>query len=382
MKKEQPKQERIYLSPPHAGALEKEFVRQVFESNYLAPVGPMLEAFEAEFARTVGFKHALAVSSGTAAMHLALREVGVGPGDEVLASTLTFIGSVTPVIYLGATPVFIDSNAATWNMDPALLEAELAACAKRGKLPKAVVPTDVYGQSCDQDAILAVCARYGVPVVQDAAEAVGATYKGRPVGAGAPVAIYSFNGNKVLTTAGGGLLASNDSKLIAHARFLAMQARDSAPHYEHSEIGYNYRLSNVLAAIGRGQLRSLADHVEKRRWVFRVYQEILCDQPGLTFMPEAPYGRSSRWLTVMVIDPSVAGMTPESVRLALEAENIEARPVWKPLHMQPVFAKCRVVGGAVSESFFQNGLCLPSGSSMTRNDILRVAGIIRRCAHG
>jgi len=382
MKKEQPKQERIYLSPPHAGALEKEFVRQVFESNYLAPVGPMLEAFEAEFARTVGFKHALAVSSGTAAMHLALREVGVGPGDEVLASTLTFIGSVTPVIYLGATPVFIDSNAATWNMDPALLEAELAACAKRGKLPKAVVPTDVYGQSCDQDAILAVCARYGVPVVQDAAEAVGATYKGRPVGAGAPVAIYSFNGNKVLTTAGGGLLASNDSKLIAHARFLAMQARDPAPHYEHSEIGYNYRLSNVLAAIGRGQLRSLADHVEKRRWVFRVYQEILCDQPGLTFMPEAPYGRSSRWLTVMVIDPSVAGMTPESVRLALEAENIEARPVWKPLHMQPVFAKCRVVGGAVSESFFQNGLCLPSGSSMTRNDILRVAGIIRRCAHG
>jgi pyridoxal phosphate-dependent aminotransferase EpsN len=312
-------------------------------------------------------------------MHLALREVGVGPGDEVLVQSLTFVGSVTPVIYLGARPVFIDSDTATWNMDPALLETELAACDRRGKLPRAVVPTDVYGQSCDQDAIRAVCDRYGVPLIQDAAEAVGATYKGRPTGAGARAAVYSFNGNKVLTTAGGGMLASDDAALIGHACLLANQARDPAPHYEHSEIGYNYRLSNVLAAIGRGQLRSVADHVEKRRWLFRQYQQGLADVAGVTFMPEAPYGRSSRWLTAILIDAKAAGMTPESVRLALEEQSIEARPVWKPMHLQPVFAGCRSVGGAVSERLFRDGLCLPSGSAMSAADVERVVAVVRSC---
>jgi pyridoxal phosphate-dependent aminotransferase EpsN len=313
-------------------------------------------------------------------MHLALREVGVTAGDEVLVSTLTFVGGAMPVVYLGARPVFVDSDEATWNMDPALLAEELAACAKRGRLPRAVVPTDAYGQSCDLDALRAACRPHGVPLVEDAAEAVGSSYKGRPTGSGADVAIYSFNGNKVLTTAGGGMLASNDQRLVEHARFLASQARDPAAHYEHSEMGYNYRLSNVLAAIGRGQLRTLDAHVAKRRWVFEQYRQRLGAVAGVTFMPEASYGRSSHWLTVIQIDVGVFGASPEQVRVALEAENIESRPVWKPMHLQPVFQACRVVGGDVSARFFRQGLCLPSGTAMSTDDIDRITQVILRCA--
>jgi len=369
---------RLYLSPPHLNGREKEFILDALASNYITPMGPMVDAFETEFAQRVGYQHAVAVASGTAAIHLALREFGVGAGDEVLASTLTFIGGVAPIVYLGAKPVFIDSDEISWNMDPALLAEELVACAKRGKLPKAVLPTDAYGQSCDLDKLREVCACYGIPMIVDAAESVGAIYKGRHAGAGVDAAVYSFNGNKVLTTGGGGILASNDKNLIARAKFLACQARDPAPHYEHTEIGYNYRMSNILAAIGRGQLLSLDERIAKRRWIFEQYQAQLNDVAGISFMPEASYGKSSRWLTAIQLDPAVCKADPESLRVALDAENIEARPVWKPMHLQPVFKDTRTVGGNVSARLFERGLCLPSGSAMEMDDIQRVVAVIKR----
>ncbi|MDI6774380.1 MAG: aminotransferase class I/II-fold pyridoxal phosphate-dependent enzyme [Verrucomicrobiota bacterium] len=360
------------------GGEERRFIEEAFATNYIAPLGPMVDAFEREFAERVGFRHTLALSSGTAAMHLALRELGVGPGDEVLASTLTFIAGVTPAVQLGAAPVFIDSDRATWNMDPNLLAEELAACAKKGKLPKAVVPTDLYGQCADVDRIRAACDPHGVPVVVDSAEAVGASYKGRHAGAGGRAAVYSFNGNKIITTSGGGMLASDDAKLIEHTRFLSTQARDPAPHYEHSEIGYNYRMSSIVAAIGCGQLRVLDQRVEKRRWIFEQYVRLLGNLPGIEFMPEAAYGRSNRWLTVALITAEAFGADPAAVRRALEAENIETRPVWKPMHQQPVFRGCRLRGGAVAEDLFQRGLCLPSGTALEQEDLERIAGLIRK----
>jgi dTDP-4-amino-4,6-dideoxygalactose transaminase len=373
-----PPPSRLFLSPPHLSGEELTLVHEAFASNYIAPVGPMVDAFEAEFAAYTGIPHAVAVSSGTAAMHLALRLLGVGPGDEVIASTLTFIGSVSPATFQGAAPVFVDADRATWNMHPDLLAEELDACRRRGRLPKAVVPTDLYGQCCDLDRILEICAPYGIPVVTDSAEAVGATYKGRHAGAGARAAVFSFNGNKIITTSGGGMLCSDDRELIERARFLSQQARDPAPHYEHATIGYNYRLSNVLAAIGRGQLRALDDRVRRKREIFAFYREALGDLPGIDFMPEAPYGRCTRWLTVLTIDPAAFGADREAVRLALEKENIESRPVWKPMHLQPVFRGCRVVGGAVSEELFARGLCLPSGTAMTAEDLGRVVERVRR----
>jgi dTDP-4-amino-4,6-dideoxygalactose transaminase len=403
---------RLFLSPPHMSGDELEFILQAFDSNYIAPLGPMVDAFEREFASYVGIGHCLALSSGTAAMHLALRELGIGPGDEVLASTLTFIGSVSPACVQGASLAFIDSDRGSWCMDPDLLAEELAACAKRGKIPKAVVTTDIYGQCADLKRINSVCDSYEIPVVADAAEAMGSFYvqpgdragdaeageqkaggSQRPQlevqqhppsgrrhsGAGAKAAVFSFNGNKILTTSGGGMLASEDKGLIEHARKLSQQARDPAPHYEHSEIGYNYRMSNVLAAIGRGQLRVLNQRVTTKRCVFEAYQRLLGDLPGFEFMPEALYNRCNRWLTVVLIHPEKFGATNEQVRLALEAENIEARPVWKPMHMQPVFRGCRIRGGSVSENLFRWGLCLPSGTAMIDSDFERVVEIIRRC---
>ena len=371
--------DRIYLSPPHMSGLEMEFVKEAFASNYIAPLGPQVDAFEREFAEKVNTAHAVAVSCGTAAMHLALRIVGVGPGDKVIASTLTFIGSVTPITFQGAIPVFIDSDRSSWNMDPGLLQEELEAYPKHDSLPKAVVPTDLYGQCADLDRILEICSSYGIPVIADAAEALGARYKGRSAGVGAKAAIFSFNGNKIITTSNGGMLASDDEAFIEQARFLSQQARDPAPHYEHSEIGYNYRMSNILAAIGRGQLKVLDERVEKKRQIFSYYQESLGDLPGIEFMPEAPYGQSNRWLTLILVAPDEFGSDREEVRLALEAENIEARPVWKPMHLQPVFKGCRLRGGAVSEDIFRRGLCLPSGTQMTKEDQERVAKIVRSC---
>ena len=380
---------RIYLSAPHMDGEEFLFIKEAFDSNYIAPLGPQVDAFEREFAEEMGFSHAIALSSGTAAMHLALSVLGVGPGDEVMASTLTFIGSVTPIVFQGARPVFIDSDRSSWNMDPDLLAEELKSRAKQGKLPKAVVPTDIYGQCSDYDRIMEICAPYDIPVVVDSAEALGATYKGRSAGNGAQAAIFSFNGNKIITTSGGGMLASDDRLLIEQAKFLSQQARDPAPHYEHSQIGYNYRMSNVLAAIGRGQFRVLDERVREKRRLFDYYKNALENMPGIEFMPEASYGTANRWLTVILITPEQFGADRESVRLALEARNIEARPVWKPMHLQPVFRggqngskptyDARVVGGAVTEDLFHRGLCLPSGTAMTKAEMDMIISIIKEC---
>jgi dTDP-4-amino-4,6-dideoxygalactose transaminase len=368
---------RIYLSPPHLGADELELVKEAFASNWVAPLGPHVDAFEREFAAAVGVGHAAALSSGTAALHLALRLLEVGPGDEVLCPTLTFCATANPVVYEGAAPVFLDVDAATWQLDPQLLRQELRASAARGKRPRAVISVDLYGQCADYDAIAAACAEYDVPFIEDAAEALGATYRGKPAGAFGRLAAFSFNGNKIITTSGGGMLVSDDAGPIERARSLASQARDPAPHYQHSTIGFNYRMSNVLAAIGRGQLRVLRDRVAARRRIYDVYRRELNDLPGVAFMPQAAYGRPNAWLTCITIDPAAFGATREDVRLTLEAENIEARPVWKPLHLQPVFANCRSVGGDVARRIFEHGLCLPSGSAMTDADLGRVVALVR-----
>lgn len=368
----------ILLSTPHLGDREPKFVQEAFATNWIAPVGPHIDAFEQEFCQAVGASHGAAVSSGTAALHLALKLIGVQLGDEVFCSTLTFIATANPITYLGAKPVFIDSDRASWNLNPDLLADALEHRAKIGKLPKAVVLVHLYGQSADLDPILKVCDRYEIPLIEDAAEALGATYKGRSVGTLGRVGIYSFNGNKIITTAGGGMLVANDADLVAKARFLASQARDRAPHYQHSQIGYNYRLSNVLAGIGRGQLLVLDQRVAARRRNFEVYQQALGHLPGINFMPEAPFGYSTRWLTCLTVDPDAFGADREQIRLALAEAQIEARPVWKPLHLQPVFASCDCIGGAIAEDLFNKGLCLPSGSNLDATDLDRVIQVIRK----
>jgi pyridoxal phosphate-dependent aminotransferase EpsN len=376
-----PVTKRIYLSPPHMGTTERELLLDAFDSNWIAPLGPHVDAFEREFCDTVGVPHAAALSSGTAALHLALLMLGVGPGDEVLVSTFTFAATANAVSYLGAIPVFIDSDRETWNMDPGLLEEELAGCARRGKLPKAAIAVDLYGQCADYDRILPACGRFGVPLVEDAAEALGATYKGKPAGSFGAAAAFSFNGNKIITTSAGGMLVSKDAGVVERARLLSQQARDPAPHYQHSKIGYNYRMSNLLAAVGRGQLKVLQDRVSRKREIFRFYKDTLGGFPGFSFMPEAGYGCSNRWLTCTLVDPSRFGATREDIRLALERENIESRPLWKPMHLQPVFKNCRIRGGAVSEELFERGLCLPSGTALRDADLERITGVVRN-VHG
>ncbi len=366
----------ILLSTPHMGDREQAFVKEAFDTNWIAPVGPHVDAFEREFCQVVGASHAAAVSSGTAALHLALRLIGVESGDEVFCSTLTFIASASPITYLGGKPVFVDSDRTTWNINPNLLREALDKRAKLGKLPKAVVIVHLYGQSADIDPILAACNAYEIPLIEDAAESLGATYKNRSPGTFGKIGIYSFNGNKIITTSGGGMLVSEDESLMQKARFLATQARDRAPHYQHSEIGYNYRLSNVLAGIGRGQLQVLEERVQARRRNFEVYQQALGNLPGIEFMPEAAYGRATRWLTCLTIDPDAFGADREQIRLALSEQQIEARPVWKPLHLQPVFAECDRVGGTIAEDLFNYGLCLPSGSNLTIEDLERVIAAI------
>jgi pyridoxal phosphate-dependent aminotransferase EpsN len=360
---------------------EASLVADAFASNWIAPLGPQVDAFQEEFAQIVGAPNAIALASGTAALHLALLLLGVRPGDDVLVSTLTFAASAYPICYLGANPVFVDCERASWNMDPALVELELRRRALRGRLPRAVVLVHLYGQSADLAPIIDACQRYGVPLIEDAAEALGAKYHARAPGTFGEFGIYSFNGNKIITTSGGGMLVTRDRDLASHALKLATQARDQAPHYQHSEIGYNYRMSNVLAAIGRGQLRHLNERVAARRRNFDFYTQALGDLPGISFMPEAPWGRHTRWLTTLTIDPSEFGADREAVRLALSEENIEARPLWKPMHCQPVFAKCKTVGGAVAESLFADGLCLPSGSNLSSAELERVVEVIRRVHH-
>jgi pyridoxal phosphate-dependent aminotransferase EpsN len=360
------------------GGLEEPLVADAFASNMIAPMGPHVDAFELEFAELVGASHAAAVSSGTAALHLALHLVGVRPGDEVLVSTLTFVASVNPIVYCGATPVFVDSERLSWNMDPTLLAEALYARAAAGKLPGAVVLVHLYGQSANLAPIINACERFDVPLVEDAAEALGGTYLGRSPGTLGTVGIYSFNGNKIITTSGGGMLVSKDAALVAEARKLATQAREPVPYYEHTMIGYNYRLSNVLAAIGRGQLRVLQDRVAARRRNFAFYVDALGDLPGVEFMPEAPWGQGSRWLTCITLDRRAFGLSPEGLRQALASDDIEARALWRPMHLQPVFQWCSRVGGAVAEDLYKRGLCLPSGSSLSTADLERIVAVIRR----
>ncbi|MBM3844162.1 MAG: pyridoxal phosphate-dependent aminotransferase [Verrucomicrobia bacterium] len=423
---------KIYLSSPHLGAEELKFVHDAFATNWIAPLGPHVDAFEREFcwilqevteatekstasvssvpSCSTPALHAAALASGTAALHLALKLVGVKQDDEVFCSTLTFSASANPIVYEGGRSVFLDSERTSWNMDPALLAEALADRARRGKLPRAVIVVHLYGQCADLAPIAALCDQYGVALIEDAAEALGAVYfptkpdqqeltektekaadptrssvtsvtscskLGIAPGTVGRLGIFSFNGNKIITTSGGGMLVSREEALISKARFWATQARDPAPHYQHSEIGYNYRLSNVLAGIGRGQLRVLADRVNARRANCAFYQQAFADLPGISFMPEAPWNRSNRWLTCIQVDPQAFGADREAIRLALERENIEARPVWKPMHLQPVFAHCDCFGGAVAEELFDRGLCLPSGSNLTEGDLERVVRVVR-----
>ncbi|MCC6338244.1 MAG: aminotransferase class I/II-fold pyridoxal phosphate-dependent enzyme [Myxococcales bacterium] len=371
---------RVYLSSPHLGSEEQKFVQEAFQTNWVAPLGPNVDAFEKELAARVQMPHAAALSSGTAALHLGLLLLGVKPGDEVIVSSLTFSASANPVTYVGATPVFVDSQASTWNLDPARLEEALADVKRRGKRVGAVVSVDLYGQCADNEAIERICAAHDVPLLEDAAEALGATWKGRPAGSFGRCAAFSFNGNKIITTSGGGLLVSQDKALIERARFLSTQARDPAPHYEHSTIGFNYRLSNVLAGIGRGQLRVLDQRIAARRSHRAFYEQALGELDGIGFMPLSPHGEWNGWLTVITVDPARFGASREDIRLALEKENIESRPVWKPMHLQPVFKGCRVFGGAVAERAFELGLCLPSGSNLSEVDRDRTVSIIRALA--
>lgn len=368
--------ERIYLSPPHMSGAELAHIQQAFAENWIAPVGPQLAQFERDFCDYTGAKYAVALSSGTAAIHLALLTLGIEPGDDVLVSTLTFSGSVNPVTYVGARPVFIDSDAASWNMDPNLLDDILRSKSQAGRLPKAVIPVHLYGQSADMDAILSICDRYGVTVIEDAAEAIGSSYRGRHPGTFGAIGTFSFNGNKIITTSGGGMLVSDNKALVDHVRKLSTQAREPVAHYEHTEVGYNYRLSNVLAAIGCGQLAVIEDRVRRKREIYDHYRLHLGQLPGLTFVEEMSYGRHTRWLTVMLVDVSAFGADREQIRLKLEEHNIESRPVWKPMHQQPVFRHYEAVGGSVAETLFERGLCLPSGTALSDADLDRIIDII------
>ena len=373
------KNNRIFLSAPHMGGDELEFVKEAFASNYIAPLGPQIDAFEKEFARKVGAKYATALSSGTAALHLVLRYAGVTDGDEVICSTFTFVASANAIRYQNAWPVFIDSASSSWNMDVELLREELRRRAKSGHLPKVLMLVHLYGQPADIDSILELCEKYDIFLLEDAAEALGATYKGKVPGTFGGAGVYSFNGNKIITTSGGGMVVSDDKNLIEKIKFWATQARDPEIYYQHSELGFNYRMSNILAAIGRGQLRVLEERVEKKRAIFDRYLETLGDLPGIEFMPEPDYGRATRWLTCLTIDPKVAGIDRDAVIKELEKHNIEARPTWKPMHLQPLYEGCKIVGGQVSEDLFAKGLCLASGTGMTDEELERVIGVIRGC---
>lgn len=374
---------RIYLSPPHIGELEQQLIAEAFDTNWIAPLGPHVDAFEKELADYVGVKGAVALSSGTAAIHLALRLLGVGVGDTVFCSSLTFVASANPILYQGATPVFIDSEPKSWNMSPDALSRAFIEAERSGKLPKAVIIVNLYGQSADMTPLLAICDQYNVPVVEDAAESLGATYRGQASGTFGKFGIYSFNGNKIITTSGGGILVSNNIKALEKARFWATQARDPARHYQHSEIGHNYRLSNVLAGIGRGQVRVLEERVNARRKVFARYYEALSNVDGIEFMPEAQFCRSTRWLTVLTVDSARCGVNPTDILDTLATQNIEARPVWKPLHLQPLFKECNYYphtgDGSVSDSLFEKGLCLPSGSNLPEDDQNRIIECIKMC---
>ncbi|MGD9900846.1 MAG: DegT/DnrJ/EryC1/StrS family aminotransferase [Calditrichaceae bacterium] len=367
---------KIWLSSPHMSGEELKYIQEAFDTNWIAPLGPHVDAFENEVANFVGVDHAAALTSGTAAIHLALVMLGVGPGDDVICQSFTFSASANPIVYQHATPVFIDSETDTWNMDPDLLETAIKDRIKKGRKPKAVIIVHLYGQPAKLDEILQVCNRYEIPLIEDAAEALGSEYKGKKAGGFGKFGILSFNGNKIITTSGGGMLISNDKDMIQKARFLSTQARDDAPHYEHSQIGYNYRMSNVLAAIGRGQMSVLSERVKQRRAVYEFYKNRLGDLPGLCFQPEYIGTFSNRWLTALTLDPHLSKIDREKIRLELAKKNIESRPLWKPMHLQPVFKDAPVYLNGTSELLFKNGLCLPSGSNLTIKELELIVSTI------
>lgn len=358
---------RILLSVPHMGGHEKAFVAEAFSSNWLSTVGPNITEFEREFGARLGSR-AVAVSSGTAAIHLGLRALGVEAGDTVFCSDLTFAASANPIVYLGATPVFIDSERRSWNMDPQVLSRSLSEAAVQNRLPRAVVVVHLFGQCADMDPILEVCARYGVPVLEDAAEALGATYKGRAAGTLGDVAAFSFNGNKMITTTGGGMLVARDPELIRRAQFWATQAREPGIAYHHRELGYNYRMSNILAGIGRGQLLVLDERIEQRRAVAFRYADAFAGLSGISLMPQAEYGLHTNWLSCFLIDEAEFGCSRDQLIARLDAADIESRPVWKPMHMQDLYASAKYYDGGVCEDLFRRGICLPSSSSLSARD--------------
>lgn len=370
---------RIYMSPPHMSGRERQLVSEVFDSNWIAPVGPHLAELEKQFAARVGVTHAAAVSSGTAALHLALRRLNLTPEDHVICPTFTFCASVNPVLYERAKVVFLDVDRKSWNLDPNLLAEELKHAASRNQLPKAIIAVDILGQSVDIDAINQLASQFSVPVIEDAAEALGGTYKDQPIGSSAWVSTFSFNGNKIITTSGGGMVCSNDEALINKAKFWATQAKDPGPLYHHTELGFNYRMSNVLAAIGIGQLEVLDERIAKRKQTFNYYQAELSKLPGVQMMPIADYGEPNYWLSVAQFEPSEFGASCEDVRLALEAENIESRRVWVPLHQLPLYEGSRYRGGTVAQEVFDVSLCLPSGTALTEDDLQRVVQVIKSC---
>ena len=363
---------QIFLSPPDVGPLEREYLLDAFDSNWIAPLGPHVDAFEQDFVELTGVGHAVALSSGTAGLHLALLQLGVGPGDEVVVPTLTFAATAFAVTYVGARPVFVDSERTTWNLDPALLERLLDDRARSGTLPAAVITVDLYGQCTDYDAVVDLCERHGVPLIEDAAEALGASWGGRSAGSFGACGVFSFNGNKIITTSGGGMLVTDDADFAAAVRHRATQAREPVVHYEHSVIGYNYRLSNLLAAVGRAQLDRLDAKIERRSAIGDRYRAELGHLDGWDFNPIDPRGHSNQWLTVAQIDPVAARSDRTAVMNALQQQRIESRPAWKPMHLQPVFAGNESVGGTVAAEIFDRGLCLPSGSSLTDDDQSRV----------
>ncbi len=371
---------RIWLSPPDVGEIERKLLLEAFDSNWVAPVGPDLDAFESQVADIVGVRHAVALSSGTAALHLALVAAGVRTGDTVLVPSFTFAATANAVMYLGAKPVFLDSTTESWNVDPALVADELRRRCAKGRPPRAVIAVDMYGQCADYEPLMAACDRYGVALIEDAAEALGATYRGRPAGSFGLAGVLSFNGNKIITTGGGGMLVTDDDRVATRTRHLASQAREPFAHYEHRSVGYNYRLSNLLAAVGRGQLQRLDSMIAARRETGRFYRAALSDLPGVTFMPIAAYGEANWWLTCLLIDEERFGASRDRILECLAARDIEARPTWKPMHLQPVFRDCVMRGGDVANDLFRRGLCLPSGSALTEHDRERVVAAVRAVA--
>ena len=374
-------QEKIWLSSPHMGGTERNYVTEAFDTNWVAPLGPNVNGFEKDLQDYLkDGVHVAALSAGTAALHLGLILLGVQPGDEVICQSMTFSASANPIAYLGAIPVFVDSEPDTWNMSPVFLEEAIKDRLAKGKKVKAIIPVHLYGMPVKMNEIMVIAKKYGIPVLEDAAEALGSSIDGRMCGTFGDIAALSFNGNKIITTSGGGALVSPNPEIVEKARFLSTQSRDAAPHYEHSHIGYNYRMSNICAGIGRGQMEVLDDRIAARRAMFEWYKQEMEGMPGISFVNEPEGYFSNRWLTTVLIDPEkTGGMTRETLRLAMEKQNIECRPLWKPMHMQPIFKNYPYFGNGVSEKLFENGLCLPSGSNLGDADRARIKAVLQDC---